>query len=118
MGFSHTSPVIVVEPQQWAQGCPDTPSETWQRAQDDSREEGLEGSLCSSEMVTVPATDPSEQELNLVTFFLSGEGANREAWASLALEKLTQLKDTLSVGHTRRSGVWYWDSTKEASSSG
>lgn len=51
------------------------------------------------EMVPVPAADPSEQELDLLTFFLSGEGANREAWASLAfLEKLSQLKDTLRWG--------------------
>lgn len=32
--------------------------------------------------------------------------ANREAWASLAfLEKLSQRKDTLSVGPSRRNGV-------------
>lgn len=66
--FSHTSPVIVVEPQLWAQGCPYTPSETWQRAQDDSREEGLEGSLLQGDG-TRSSHDPSQQELNLVTFF-------------------------------------------------
>lgn len=97
----------MVEPRLQAQECPPLPSESWQRAEDGGREEVLQASLCSRETAPASATDPPGQELTLLTFLLSGEepAAKREAQASLVLEeKLSQLRDMLSEGQSRRRG--------------
>lgn len=100
-----TMVLFVVKPQLQALECPYMSSESWQIAEDDSRQEGLQASLCSWEVEPGPVTDPQEQELNLTHIppKCGRATAKREALASLAFleEKLSQLRDMPHEGQPR-----------------